>query len=89
MGAKIQVDGRTAVIEGVEALTGAPVVSYDLRAGAAMVIAGLCAEGVTEITGVNYIERGYEMLIEKLTAVGADIWSVTLPDEPQPYKNIG
>ena len=89
MGAKIQVDGRTAVIEGVEALTGAPVVSYDLRAGAAMVIAGLCAEGVTEITGVNYIERGYEMLIEKLTAVGADIRSVTLPDEPQPYKNIG
>ncbi len=81
MGAKIQVDGRTAVVEGVERLTGAPVTSYDLRAGAAMVIAGLCAQGVTEVDGINYIERGYENLIEKLRGVGADISYVNYPDE--------
>jgi len=89
MGAKIQVDGRTAIIEGVEGISGAPVTSYDLRAGAAMVIAGLCAEGVTEISGVNYIERGYEMLIEKLTAVGADIRAVEVEEEKPAVQNIG
>ena len=81
MGARIQVDGRVAIIEGVEALGGAPVRAMDLRAGAAMVIAGLMADGVTEIEGVNYIERGYECLIEKLRGVGADIKSVYVPDD--------
>ncbi len=80
MGAKIQVDGRTAIIEGVSELSGAPVTSYDLRAGAAMVIAGLCAKGTTEIEGVHYIERGYENIIEKLRGLGADIESRCFPD---------
>ena len=73
MGAEIQVDGRVAVIEGGHRLTGALVHACDLRAGAAMVIAGLIAEGVTEIEEVNFIERGYERFVEKLNALGADI----------------
>ena len=89
MGAKIQVDGRVAIIEGVESLTGAPVKACDLRAGAAMAIAGLCAKGVTEITGVSYIERGYENFIEKLRSIGADIISVTEPDEEDDEKSVG
>ena len=90
MGANIQVDERTAVVEGVEHLTGAPVQAYDLRAGAAMVIAALAAQGRSEITGVHYIERGYEDIIEKLQAVGADIHAVEEPDEDAlPTANIG
>ncbi|MBQ9973822.1 MAG: UDP-N-acetylglucosamine 1-carboxyvinyltransferase [Oscillospiraceae bacterium] len=83
MGARIQVDGKVAVIEGVEKLTGAPVNACDLRAGAAMVIAGLAAEGVTEIDSIHHIERGYENLVEKLAAVGADIRIVERPDDEQ------
>lgn len=78
MGAKIQVDGKIAVIEGVKALTGAPVKACDLRAGAAMVIAGLCAIGTTEVEDVFHIERGYENLVEKLRGVGADIECVNV-----------
>ena len=81
MGARIQVDGTVAVIEGVEALTGAPVHACDLRAGAAMVIAGLAAQGITEIDGIHHIERGYETLVEKLASVGADIRTIFVPDE--------
>ena len=81
MGAHIQVDGKVAVIEGVPALTGAPVHACDLRAGAAMVIAGLAAQGVTEVDGIYHIERGYEDLVGKLAGVGADIRTVTVPDE--------
>ena len=81
MGAHIQVDGKVAVIEGVDKLTGAPVHACDLRAGAAMVIAGLAAQGVTEIDAIHHIERGYETLVEKLSAVGADIKVVSVPDE--------
>ena len=85
MGAHIQVDGKVAVIEGVETLTGAPIHACDLRAGAAMVIAGLAARGITEVDGVSYIERGYEDLVGKLSGVGADISTVVVPDEkPQP-----
>ncbi len=83
MGAKIKVEGRVAVIEGVDMLTGAPVTAPDLRAGAALVIAGLSAQGITEIEGVHYIERGYESIIEKLRGVGADIKSVYVPDEQE------
>ncbi len=81
MGARIQVDGKVAVIEGVDGLTGAPVHACDLRAGAAMVIAGLAAQGNTEIDGIHHIERGYETLVEKLASVGADIRTVFIPDE--------
>ena len=73
MGAEIQVDGRVAVIEGGRRLTGAMVHACDLRAGAAMVIAGMVASGVTEIDDIHYIERGYERFVEKLNALGADI----------------
>ncbi|MBQ4315982.1 MAG: UDP-N-acetylglucosamine 1-carboxyvinyltransferase, partial [Oscillospiraceae bacterium] len=73
MGAKIQVDGKTAVVEGVDSLTGAPVRACDLRAGAALVIAGLAANGITEVEDILHIERGYEHIVEKLTALGAHI----------------
>ena len=73
MGSSIRVIGRTAIIEGVPYITGAPTRAGDLRAGAALVIAGLCARGQTEIEGVRYIERGYEKMIKKFSALGADI----------------
>lgn len=73
MGAKITVDGQIAMIHGVEKLRGAPVKADDLRAGAAMIIAGLCAEGRTEIEDVMHIKRGYENVIEKFSNLGADI----------------
>ncbi|MDO5458133.1 MAG: UDP-N-acetylglucosamine 1-carboxyvinyltransferase [Eubacteriales bacterium] len=73
IGAEIQVDGRVAVIEGGRRLTGAMVHACDLRAGAAMVIAGMVASGVTEIDDIHYIERGYERFVEKLNALGAEI----------------
>jgi len=73
MGAKIKVEGRVAIIEGVEKLSGAPVKATDLRAGAAMVIAGLVAEGDTEVYNINYIDRGYEDLEVKLKRLGAKI----------------
>jgi UDP-N-acetylglucosamine 1-carboxyvinyltransferase len=73
MGANIEVEGRTAVITGVPQLTGAPVAATDLRAGAAMVCAGLAADGETEISSIEHIDRGYEDFIEKLQGLGADI----------------
>ena len=81
MGAHIQVDGKVAVLEGVDHLTGAPVHACDLRAGAAMVVAGLAAQGATEIDGIHHIERGYETIVEKLANLGADIQIVSLPGE--------
>ncbi len=77
-GAKVQVNGNLAVIEGVEKLKGAPVKATDLRAGAAMIIAGLCAEGQTEIEDIKYIDRGYEDVVKKLKNVGADIKRVEI-----------
>ena len=82
MGAEITVSGKTAVVEGVRSLMGAPVAARDLRAGAAMVVAGLCAEGTTVIEDVIYIERGYQNIVGKLRALGADIAAVSEPDEP-------
>lgn len=82
MGAQVQVDGKIAVFQGVDKLTAATVKALDLRAGAAMVIAGLAAEGVTEVENIQYIQRGYENLIEKLTALGADIREIDTPDVP-------
>ena len=89
MGAQIQVDGKVAVIEGVDKLTGAPMQACDLRAGAAMVIAGLAAQGVTEIDHVYYIERGYEDIVRKLSGVGADIRVVITPDEDKAQADVG
>lgn len=88
MGANIQVDGRIAVIEGVESLTGAPVSACDLRAGAGMIIAGLAASGITEIDQVYHIERGYEGIVEKLVSLGADIRIETVPDDER-HSGVG
>jgi len=73
MGADIKVEGRTAIIDGVKRLTGAIVKATDLRAGAAMVIAGLIAEGVTEIHSIEHIDRGYPHIENKFKDLGASI----------------
>ncbi len=73
MGARIQVDGKLAVVEGIGKLSGAPVQACDLRAGAALIVAALGAEGLTEVGGVYHVERGYEDVVGKLRGVGADI----------------
>lgn len=88
MGAQIQVDGRVAVVEGVTQLTGAPVQACDLRAGAALVIAGLAAQGETELTQVQYIERGYEDLVGKLRQLGADIRVEEIPEPEETEAHI-
>ncbi len=77
MGANIKIDGHHAVINGVEKLSGAPVTSFDLRAGAAMVLAALTAEGTTEVGNIYHIQRGYEDFEEKLRGLGADIKKVS------------
>ena len=76
MGADIMINGKTAIVTGAEKLHGAKVEAHDLRAGAALVIAGLAAEGVTVVENIHFIERGYERIVEKLTALGADIQRV-------------
>ncbi len=86
MGADAQVDGKMAVITGVKALNSAPVKAVDLRAGAAMIIAGLMAEGTTEIENIIHIDRGYEYVVEKFTALGADIKRVPILDNKVIYK---
>ena len=85
MGANISVEGRVAVIEGVEKLKGAPVKATDLRAGAALIIAALSAEGVSEIYDIFHVERGYENMEVKLRNIGADIVKV---DEPEPEQAV-
>ena len=89
MGANIQVDDKTAVVEGVDHLTGAPIQAYDLRAGAALVIAALAAQGQSEISNVQYIERGYEDIVSKFRALGADIRAVDEPEERESAANAG
>lgn len=81
LGAQISVDGRVAIIEGIERFSGAPVKATDLRAGAAMIIAGLAASGTTEIEDIRHIERGYESIEYKLRELGADIRKISIPDE--------
>ena len=73
MGAKITAQGKTAIIEGVEELSGSPVYSTDLRAGAALIIAGTAAHGVTEVYNLQYIDRGYEDIEERFRSIGANI----------------
>lgn len=73
MGAKITAQGKTAIFEGVPGLTGAPVCATDLRAGAALIIAGICADGVTEISNLEHIDRGYENIEDKFRQLGANI----------------
>ena len=89
MGADVQVDGTIAVIQGVPELTGAPVRADDLRAGAAMIIAGLAASGITEIEDIIYIDRGYEDYVEKLRNLGADIYRKEIREEASAGYNAG
>ncbi|MDR0862813.1 MAG: UDP-N-acetylglucosamine 1-carboxyvinyltransferase [Oscillospiraceae bacterium] len=93
MGGNITVNGQTASISGVPYLTGSPLKACDLRAGAALVIAALCARGTSEIEGVSYIERGYEDMIDKLRAIGADITCIEDPgdddEDEQTAKSAG
>jgi len=73
MGANIKIEGRSAVVEGCERLTGAKVKATDLRAGASLILAGIAAEGKTEITEIHHIDRGYSNMVEKMSGLGADI----------------
>ncbi|MDR2600661.1 MAG: UDP-N-acetylglucosamine 1-carboxyvinyltransferase [Oscillospiraceae bacterium] len=88
MGSTIRVDGRTAVVEGVPYLTGAPIKASDLRAGAALVIAGLAARGKTVLDGVQYIERGYDKMVSKLNSIGADVKIVSEREGKKITKKI-
>ncbi|WNS81101.1 UDP-N-acetylglucosamine 1-carboxyvinyltransferase [Domibacillus sp. DTU_2020_1001157_1_SI_ALB_TIR_016] len=81
MGANVKTEGRSAIINGPVQLQGAKVKASDLRAGAALVIAGLMADGITEVTGLEHIDRGYSKLAEKLTALGANIWREEMTEE--------
>jgi UDP-N-acetylglucosamine 1-carboxyvinyltransferase len=81
MGAKIIAQGKTAIFEGVETLYGAPVYATDLRAGAALIIAGICAEGTTEVYNLEHIDRGYENIEEKFRSIGANIQRVEELDQ--------
>ncbi|PLT31677.1 UDP-N-acetylglucosamine 1-carboxyvinyltransferase [Peribacillus deserti] len=88
MNANIKVEGRSAIVSGPVQLQGAKVKASDLRAGAALVIAGLMAEGITEITGLEHIDRGYSNLEEKLTGLGATVWREKLtPEEAEQLKS--
>lgn len=80
MGAKITVNGKTAVFEGVDSLSGCQVSSSDLRAGAALILAGLAAKGTTEVYGIEHIDRGYEHIEKRFKALGADIERVVVDD---------
>lgn len=81
MNGNIKVEGRSAIINGTVQLQGAKVKASDLRAGAALVIAGLMAEGITEVTGLEHIDRGYSHLVEKLNGLGATVWREKLTQE--------
>ena len=73
MGANIQISGDVAVITGVDTLSGADVIASDLRAGAALIVAGVMAQGTTVISNTKYIDRGYECIVDKLKILGADV----------------
>ncbi len=86
MGAQVKVEGNTAILEGVEKLTGAPITAPDLRAGAALVMAALAADGVSTIDDIHFIERGYEDFPEKLQNLGAQIEKVSSEQEAQKFR---
>ena len=82
LGAEVRTDGHHAVVRGRELLSGAPVTAHDIRAGAGLVLAGLVADGVTEVSEVHHVDRGYEGFVDKLVALGADVRREAAPDEP-------
>ena len=85
-GASVRVEGKTAIITGVERLTGARVSAPDLRAGAALVIAALAADGITVVDDIVYIQRGYECFDEKLRSLGAEIEMINSEKEAQKFR---
>jgi UDP-N-acetylglucosamine 1-carboxyvinyltransferase len=80
MNAEIKIEGRSAIVTGNAQLVGAKVCATDLRAGAALILAGLVAEGTTEVSGTHHIDRGYVHLAEKLSGLGAEIWRISMED---------
>ena len=82
LGADVRTDGKHAVVRGRERLSGAPVRAHDIRAGAGLVLAGLVAEGVTEVAEVHHVDRGYEGFVDKLVSLGADVRRERVPDDP-------
>jgi UDP-N-acetylglucosamine 1-carboxyvinyltransferase len=80
MNADIKVEGRSAILSGSNKLSGAKVCATDLRAGAALILAGLVADGTTEVSGTHHIDRGYVDLAEKLSGLGADIWRISVEE---------
>jgi len=82
MGADLQQEGNKAIIKGVKCLTGAPVIASDLRAGGSLIVAGVCAEGISEISGIQHISRGYENVVEKFSGLGASIKMVDIDEQP-------
>ena len=81
MGANIVIEGHHAIVHGVDAFSGAQVRSPDLRGGAALVMAGLVADGETTVSAIHHIDRGYEGFVEKLASLGAKIERAAVPDE--------
>src|SRR5699024_5210702 len=88
MNAKIKLEGNSAIVSGPSQLEGAQVKASDLRAGAALIVAGLMAEGRTEITGIDHIERGYENITDKLTKLGAKIYKEKMTDSEKKRMNV-
>ncbi len=88
MGANIKVEGNTAIVSAVDGYTGAEVTAPDLRAGAALALAGLAADGETLINQVEYIDRGYEHFVEKLRSIGAEIYRLNDEDEKAKFKVV-
>ncbi|MBO4679277.1 MAG: UDP-N-acetylglucosamine 1-carboxyvinyltransferase, partial [Lachnospiraceae bacterium] len=86
LGGAMRVEGNTAIIEGIQRYSGGIVTAPDLRAGAALVVAGLCADGVTIVNDIHYVERGYEDFPEKLRALGAQIELVESDKELQNFR---
>ena len=84
LGADVRTDGKHAIVRGREQLSGAPVTAHDIRAGAGLVLAGLVADGVTEVGEVSHVDRGYEGFVDKLVALGADVRREAVP--PQPWE---
>jgi UDP-N-acetylglucosamine 1-carboxyvinyltransferase len=84
LGADARTDGHHAIVRGKDQLSGAPVRATDIRAGAALVLAGLCADGLTEVADVHHIDRGYPDFVEQLRSLGADVRRVTVPDVTMP-----
>ena len=88
MGADVQQEGNHAIVRGVKHLTGTQIKASDLRAGASLIVASLCANGISEIENLHHIDRGYEKLVEKLSLLGADIKRVPTTGQENSQQNF-